>query len=81
MTTREIENAGFENVELKNNSDWITNLSAQYLEKSRGPLRSELTQSLGVEGYEDIVIRAINRLEALQGGALVHCNLRARKPR
>ncbi|MBT3558351.1 MAG: methyltransferase domain-containing protein [Rhodospirillales bacterium] len=81
QTTREIENAGFENVELKNNSDWITNLSAQYLEKSRGPLRSELTQSLGDEGYEDIVIRAINRLEALQGGALVHCNLRARKPR
>ncbi len=79
-TLQHLEITGFEAIGLKDDSAWIADLSCQHLDEILGPSAVRVTQSLGTDGYEGIVQRTKNRLGALRGGALIHCNLRARRP-
>jgi phosphoethanolamine N-methyltransferase len=75
-----LDAAGFEAVEVREHSAWSERQTRQQLEQALGPARESLLQTLGADGYETRVYLNRTRMEALAGGALRHCHLRARRP-
>ena len=72
--------AGFEEVEVRDHSDWTLRECRRNLESILGPDRETLLDTLGEEGFEGLAIRTRARIAALDSGDLLHCHLRARSP-
>ncbi len=72
-------NAGLGNVQVSNNLDWITGINDEHLERVHGSAKQALLDALGSDGYDALVLRTQNRIEALENGTLLHCNFRGQK--
>lgn len=72
--------AGFEEVKVRDHSDWTLREGRRNLDSILGPDRETLTDILGEEGFEGLVFRTRARIAALDSGDLLHCHLRARSP-
>ncbi len=72
-------NAGLENVQVSDNFDWINGIHDEHHERVHGSAKQALLDALGNDGYEALVVRTQNRIEAVKKGMLLHCNFRAQK--
>ena len=72
--------AGFEEVEVRDHSDWTLREGRRNLDSILGPDRERLLDILGEEGFEGLAFRTRARIAALDSGDLLHCHLRARSP-
>ncbi len=72
-------NAGLRNVQVADNLDWITGINDEHLERVHGSAKQALLDALGNDGYDALVVRTRNRVEAIGNGTLLHCNFRAQK--
>ncbi len=72
-------NAGLKNVQVSDNIDWITGIHNEHHERVHGSAKQALLDALGSDGYEALVLRTRNRIDAVENGTLVHCNFRAQK--
>ena len=75
-----LEAAGFEAIEVREHSAWSEAETRRQLEHTLGPARESLLKTLGEDGFDTRVRLNRARMEALAGGALRHCHLRARRP-
>jgi hypothetical protein len=72
--------AGFEEVEVRDHSDWTLCEGRRNLEAILGPDRETLLEILGEEGFEGLAFRTRARIAALDSGDLLHCHMRAHSP-
>ncbi len=72
-------NAGLKNVEVSDNFDWITAIHDEQHERVHGSAKQGLLDALGSDGYEALVLRTQDRIDAVENGTLLHCNFRAQK--
>lgn len=75
-----LEAAGFVDIELRDHSAWSAGNARRQLDHALGAGHESLRESLGEEGFEMRVGLTRSRAEALEGGALLHCHLQARRP-
>lgn len=75
-----LDAAGFTAVELRNHSAWSAEEARRQLDHTLGPAREGLRETLGDDGLETRIALTRARAEALEGGALLHCHLQARRP-
>ncbi len=72
-------NAGLHNVQVTDNFDWIGDVHKEQHQRVHGSAKQALLDALGDDGYEALVVRTQNRIEAVESGTLLHCNFRAQK--
>ncbi|RLA07040.1 MAG: hypothetical protein DRQ59_14675 [Gammaproteobacteria bacterium] len=78
-TVAGFNSAGLKNVALSDNFDWITGIHDEQHERVHGSAKQALLDALGGDGYDALVVRTRNRIEAVENGTLLHCNFRAQK--
>ncbi len=71
--------AGLKNVQVTDNFNWITNIEIEQNDRVLGSAKQALLDALGNDGYDALVLRTKNRIEAIANGTLLHCNFRAQK--
>jgi len=74
------ENAGFDNIMLKDDTNFLTEESNGHLEKIIGPSSEALIEAIGIEGHQKIIDRTKYRIAALSCGALMHMRFQMQKP-
>jgi phosphoethanolamine N-methyltransferase len=75
-----LEAAGFADVELRDHSAWSAAEARRQLDHALGPAHESLRAALGDDGIETRIALTRSRAEALEGGALLHSHLQARRP-
>jgi phosphoethanolamine N-methyltransferase len=78
-TVAGFNSAGLKKVAVSDNIDWITGIHDEHHERVHGSAKQALLDALGSDGYDALVQRTQNRIEAVENGTLLHCNFRAQK--
>ncbi len=72
--------AGFQAIEVIDDSAWTAREAERYQAHSLGPGRAALATTLGPEGLESFLQRGRARIDALANGDLRRAHMRAHKP-
>lgn len=72
--------AGFEQVEVTDDTAWTIEHGEGYVERLHGPDRPRMLKLLGEDGLAGLIVRCSARVDALRNGDLRRCHMRARKP-
>ncbi len=75
-----IRNAGFEDVRLNDRNAWYAKFARNLVERIEGPLRDQLFEVCGQEGYERLVKVSHANAGAAECGGLRPVHIRATKP-
>ena len=75
-----LEAAGFEQVEITDDTAWTLEHGEGYVNRLEGPDRPRMLELLGEDGLAGLIVRCSARVDALRNGDLCRCHMHARKP-
>lgn len=75
-----LQSAGFEQVEITDDTAWTIEHGEGYVERLHGTDRPRMLELLGEDGLAGLMVRCAARVDALRNGDLRRCHMRARKP-